>query len=124
MSIQKKTQKKIQQRTIRRVHRIKGSQNSRGLKLRICVFRSLKNMYAQIIDDNTQNTIASFSSLNLTTKDKKTDKKEIAKKVGIELGKIALSKSIDKVFFDRGRYLYHGRVRALAEGLRESGLQF
>ncbi|MCF7899031.1 50S ribosomal protein L18 [Candidatus Babeliales bacterium] len=122
--MQKKTQKKIQQRTVRRVHRVKGNLNSKGLKPRICVFRSLKNMYAQIIDDSSQTTIASFSSLNLTTKDKKTDKKEVAKKVGIELGKIALSKSIDKVFFDRGRYLYHGRVSALAEGLRESGLQF
>lgn len=89
---------------------------------RVAVFRSLNHIYAQIIDDSVGSTIVSFSSLNL--KEKKADKKTIAKEVGLQLGKLALGKSLEKVFFDRGRYLYHGRVKALAEGLREGGLKF
>ena len=121
MSYQKKSQRKIEKRTQRRAFRVKNSQN-RGSLPRVSVFRSLKQIYAQIIDDSNQKTLVSFSSLALeNAKGKKTD---IAKKVGIELGKIALSNSIENVFFDRGQFLYHGRVKALAEGLRESGLKF
>ena len=89
---------------------------------RLSVFRSLKNVYAQIIDDKSKKTLVSFSSLNL--KDKSGDKKEIAKKVGLELGKLANEKSIEKILFDRGRFLYHGRIKALADGAREAGLKF
>ena len=123
MSIQKKIQKKIKKRTHRRVGRVKNAQVKRGVNPRISVFRSLKHIYAQIIDDNLQHTLVSFSSLSLK-KEESSDKTDIARAVGLQLGKKALEKSIKKVFFDRGKYLYHGRVKALAEGLREGGLSF
>jgi large subunit ribosomal protein L18 len=114
--------RKEKQKTQRRVFRIRENQFSRGKKPRISVYRSLAHIYAQIIDDNAQKTLVSFSSLNL--KKTKGDKKAIAKKVGLALGELAVEKSIKEVFFDRGKYKYHGRVRALAEGLREAGLNF
>ena len=114
--------KKIQARTQRRIYRVRGHLTSKGQMPRVAVFRSLNHIYAQIIDDVTQITLASFSSQLL--KSKNGDKKTVAKQVGMELGKIATQKAIDKVFFDRGRYRYHGRVQALAEGLREAGLKF
>lgn len=122
MSYQKKSHKKIQKRDVRRANRVKNKQTSRGVLPRISVFRSLKQIYAQIVDDANQTTLIGFSSLNL--KDKKADKTAMAKEVGLQLGKMAVDKSIEKVFFDRGKYLYHGRVKALADGLRESGLKF
>ena len=82
----------------------------------------MKHIYVQIIDDNAHKTLLGFSSLNLSTK--AGDKKAVAKLVGMELGKLAVEKNIENVFFDRGLYLYHGRVQALADGLRESGLKF
>ena len=108
--------------------RVRIKVNGTSSKARLCVFRSLKHIYAQIIDDgHKQNTVAgitkfSFSSQHL--KDASGDKKAIAKQVGLELGKLAVAGSVTEVFFDRGPYRYHGRVRALAEGLRESGLKF
>jgi len=121
VSLQKRAQKKIRIRSEKRAHRVKNRQVSRGVIPRVCVFRSLDNIYAQIIDDSSHKTLISFSSLGL--KDKSGDKVAIAKKVGGELAKIALEKSIKEAFFDRGKYLYHGRVKALAEGLREGGMQ-
>lgn len=122
MSFQKKSQRRIQKRTKRRTFRVRNNQASRGILPRISVARSLKQISAQIIDDATGLTIVSFSSLSLNGP--KADKTTRAKEVGLQLGKIALAKSLEKVFFDRGQYLYHGRVKALAEGLRESGLKF
>jgi len=115
-------QKTISKREIRRAHRVRNKQVSRGEKPRVSVFRSLKHISVQIIDDKAQKTIVSYS----TEQDKnlKGDKKEQAKAIGIKLAKMALDKSIKDVFFDRGCYLYHGRVKALAEGLREGGLNF
>ena len=115
-------QKKLIQKRKKRAFRVKNSQVSRGLMPRLSVFRSLKQVYAQIIDDKSKKTLVSFSSLNL--KDKSGDKKEIAKRVGLELGKLASEKSIEKILFDRGRFLYHGRIKALADGVREAGLKF
>lgn len=115
-------QKKIIKRTVRRVFRVRNRFVSRGVKPRVTVFRSLNHIYAQIIDDAAQVTLVSASSMVL--KGLKGSKKEIARQVGLELGKQAISKQIEEVFFDRGRYLYHGRVKALAEGLREGGLKF
>ena len=112
--------KREAQKTQRRVFRVRGKQFSRGEKPRISVFRSLNHIYAQIIDDNAHETLTSFSSLNLGKT--KGDKKEIAKKVGLELGKLAVQKSIKDAFFDRGKYKYHGRIKALADGLREAGI--
>jgi len=115
-------QKKIIRRTKRRIFRVRNRFVSRGVKPRVTVFRSLNHIYAQIIDDNAQVTLLSASSAAL--KGLKGDKKEVAKQVGLALGKEAVAKNIEEVFFDRGRYLYHGRVKALAEGLREGGLKF
>ncbi|KKT24125.1 MAG: 50S ribosomal protein L18 [candidate division TM6 bacterium GW2011_GWF2_43_87] len=77
-------------------------------------------MSAQIIDDKAQRTLVSCSSLELTGLT--GDKKAIARAVGLELAKRALSNKIESAVFDRGRFLYHGRVKALAEGIREGGL--
>jgi len=101
---------------------VRNAQVSRGVKPRIAVFRSLKHIYAQIIDDSKHMTLVSFSTAIL--KDASGDKKACAHRVGLELGKLAMDKSVKDVFFDRGCYLYHGRVKALADGLREAGLNF
>ena len=92
-------------------------------KCRLTVFRSSKHIYAQIIDDNSGKTIASASSL---TKDFKENGSDIsgASKVGAMIGEKGINAGIKDVFFDRGRYKYHGRVKALAEGAREAGLIF
>lgn len=114
--------KKIKIRTQRRLFRVRNAQPSRGSKLRISVHRSLKHIYAQVIDDANHATVASFSSVNLEKA--AGAKKDVAKAVGLQLGKILLEKNLTDLFFDRGSYLYHGRVKALADGLRESGLNF
>ena len=114
--------KKIQVRTQRRAYRVRNAQASRGERLRITVHRTLNQIYAQVIDDSKHETVASMSSLAL--KNAKGDKKELARQVGLELGKVLVQKNLTQVFFDRGQFLYHGRVKALADGLRESGLQF
>lgn len=93
---------------------------------RLNVFRSLKNMYAQIIDDTTGRTVVSASTLDeaLKGKVKYGGNKEAAREVGKLLGQRALDKGIKKVVFDRGGYIYHGRVKELADGAREAGLEF
>lgn len=93
-------------------------------KPRISVFRSNKYIYCQAIDDVKKETLASFSSLILRKKQKiKKTKTEEAKLVGIELAKILKEKKINKAVFDRSVYKYHGRVKAVAEGLREGGIK-
>ncbi len=87
---------------------------------RLSVFKSNAFIYAQLIDDENGKTLAAASSLK-TSKGSKT---ESAKNVGIEIAKTAKSKNISKVVFDRGGFIYTGRVRALAEGAREGGLEF
>ena len=114
--------KKLKHQRRRRLFRVRGRLLSRGVKYRVTVSRSLNHIYAQIIDDKEHKTLVSFSSLKL--KKAVGDKSAVAKKVGLELGKLAKDSSIESVFFDRGSYLYHGRVHALADGLRESGLKF
>lgn len=92
---------------------------------RLTVFRSLKNIYAQIVDDSIGKTLVSCSSIDKNLKlSEKMSKNEISKKVGILLGKKALSNNIKKVCFDKNGYKYHGRVKNLADGSRESGLEF
>lgn len=115
-------QKQIALRTKRRAFRVRNRLKNKSELPRVSVFRSARHIYAQVIDDNAQKTLVSFSSLNLEKVS--GDKKDIAKQVGMELGKIATSKGVSSVFFDRGQYLYHGRVAALAQGLREGGLKF
>ena len=114
--------KKLKMRKKRRALRVKNSFKSKTLKLRVTVFRSLNHIYAQIIDDSLKKTIVSFSSLGL--KNEVDDKTAVARLIGKELGKKAKAVSIENVFFDRGQYRYHGRIRALADGLRDSGLNF
>ncbi len=89
---------------------------------RLCVFRSLKNIYAQVIDDAKGQTLVSASSLEL--KDTYGGNKDAATEVGKLVAAKALEKGIKEVVFDRGGYVYHGRVAALAAGAREGGLEF
>ncbi|QUL97688.1 MAG: 50S ribosomal protein L18 [Candidatus Fermentithermobacillus carboniphilus] len=93
---------------------------------RLCVFRSLKHIYAQIIDDMSQKTLVSASTLEPSFREtgKSGGNVEAASIVGKIIAKRALEKGIKKVVFDRGGYLYHGRVKALADGAREGGLDF
>jgi large subunit ribosomal protein L18 len=93
---------------------------------RLCVHRSLNNIQAQIVDDTRGATIVAASSLHKELKKEKGHKGNVAaaKKVGELIGKMAVEKGIKQVVFDRGGYLYHGRVKALAEGAREAGLEF
>ena len=95
-------------------------------KPRLCVFRSNKNISCQIIDDVNGVTLASASSLDKGMKDAVAygGNKEAAKKVGEAIAERALAKGIEEVAFDRGGFLYHGRVKELAEGAREGGLKF
>ena len=93
---------------------------------RLCVFRSANNIYAQIIDDNARVTLAAASSLDAEVKNNvnHTGNKQAARLVGQMIAKKAQEKGITEVVFDRGGYLYHGRVQELAEGAREAGLKF
>jgi large subunit ribosomal protein L18 len=96
------------------------------LRPRLSIFRSGLHIYAQIIDDAKGVTIAAASTLNKEVKAlvKSTANREAAKAVGIHIAKLASAANVTKVVFDRAGYLYHGRVKALAEGAREGGLDF
>lgn len=108
----------------RRKRRISSNIFGTADKPRISVFRSNKYIYAQAIDDEKRVTLASASSLSLKNKkEAKKNKTEEAKWVGITLAKILIAKNIKKGVFDRSCYAYNGRVKALAEGLREGGLK-
>ena len=104
-------------------YRIRKKVSGTSQKPRLSVFRSNKEIYAQIIDDTTGITIAASNSRGKDV-ESKGNKVEIAKLVGLSLASKAKSKGIEKVVFDRGGYLYHGRVKAIAEGAREGGLNF
>jgi len=88
------------------------------------VFRSCKAIYVQLIDDQAGKTMATASSMEKEIKEQKGTKTEIAKVVGKRIAEKALQAGIDKVVFDRSGYLYHGRVKSLAEAARESGSKF
>ena len=91
---------------------------------RLSVFRSNNHLYAQLIDDSNGTTLASASSLEKSIKDKKLQRKEIAELIGKNIAKKILSKGIDRVAFDRGKYKYHGLIKILAEAARLEGLNF
>ena len=91
---------------------------------RLCVFRSLKNIYAQIIDDSKGVTLAAASTKDEAFKENSSGNKEAAFKVGKLIAEKAKKAGIVDVVFDRGGYLYHGRVQQLADGAREGGLNF
>lgn len=113
------TLKKQQQRK-RRHARIRSRVKGTAEMPRLAVFRSNTSIYAQLIDDSQAITIGAASDI----KDNAGTKTERAKKVGAEIAKIAKSKNISKVVFDRGGFMYTGRVAAVAEGAREGGLEF
>ena len=91
---------------------------------RLSVFRSNNHIYAQLIDDSNGITLASASSLEKSIKEKKLQRKEIAELIGKNIAKKIISKGIDKVAFDRGKYKYHGLIKILAEAARYEGLNF
>ena len=104
-----------------RIHaRIRAKLSGTGERPRLNVYRSLNHIYAQVIDDQTGTTLVSASSIKLKTGGNVASAKEIGKAVA----ELAVQKGIKKVVFDRGGYLYHGRVKALADAAREAGLEF
>lgn len=109
-------------RHLRSRRRLAGAAN----RPRLSVFRSLKQIYAQVIDDRTGQTLVSASTLDAEIRSQVASKKktEASAVVGEVLARRALAQGIAAVVFDRGGYLYHGRVRALAEAARSAGLQF
>ncbi len=110
----------------RRQSRVRKKVRGTSERPRLCVYRSLGNIYAQVIDDSTGATLAEASSMNKGIKRLKGHKGNVdtAKKVGESVAKRAKAKGISQVVFDRNGFLYHGRVQALAEAARAEGLDF
>lgn len=111
---------------LRRKLRVRKKVKGTPERPRLCVYRSLRHMYAQIIDDTVGHTLAAASTLDkeLRGRLQGTGNIEAAKEVGRLVAKRALEKGIKKVVFDRNGFLYHGRVKAVAEAAREAGLEF
>jgi large subunit ribosomal protein L18 len=112
----------IREARARRKRRIRGRINGTTERPRVSVFRSNKAIYAQLVDDVAAATLVTARSAEIDTAGLK--KADVAKKVGELLAQRAKDKGIERVVFDRSGYLYHGRVKALAEGAREGGLVF
>ena len=108
---------------IKRHSRVRGKISGTAERPRLSVFRSESNIYAQVIDDVAGVTLASASTVEKGFEGKGGNA-DAAKKVGSAIAERALKKGIENVVFDRGGYIYHGRVKALAEGAREGGLKF
>ena len=117
------TRKDCNKKRLQRHKRVRENVIGTPERPRLCVYRSENNIYVQIIDDTVGNTLVSASS---TEKEfgASGGNKDAAKKVGELVAKRALEKNITEVVFDRGGYLYHGRVASLADGPREAGLKF
>jgi large subunit ribosomal protein L18 len=118
---------KLTKRTDRRTARVRRAiKSSAGDRARLSVFRSSKHIYAQVIDDRKGETLASASSLEKEMRGslKTGANVDAAKAVGKLLAERATAKGVTAVVFDRGGYIYHGRVKALAEAAREAGLKF
>ncbi|WP_034043330.1 50S ribosomal protein L18 [Wocania ichthyoenteri] len=112
------------QRRIRIKNRIRKIVSGTETKPRLTVFRSNKEIYAQIVDDVSGKTISAASSRDKDISSAKGNKSEVATLVGKAVAEKALKAGIETIAFDRGGYLYHGRVKSLAEGAREAGLKF
>jgi len=110
----------------RRHERVRRKVRGTAAKPRLCVFRSLSHIYAQVIDDSAGRTLASASDLDGSLGAARDGKKktDVAGLVGELLGKRAREKGVQEVVFDRGGYKFHGRVKALAEAARKAGLRF
>ena len=111
---------------VKRHQRVRKNLSGTTESPRLCVYRSLNNIYAQIIDDVNGKTLVACSTKEKAVAEQLGDKTKVeqAKVVGVELAKKALAKGIEEVVFDRGGYLYIGRVESLADGAREGGLKF
>ena len=116
--------KKINNKIKRELRNRKKLREVSDNRLRISVSKSLNNLFAQIIDDKEKKTLVSASSIEKEIKNKKIKKMEISSLIGELLAKRAKDKNIDKVYFDRGSYKYHGRVKIFAETLRKNGIKF
>lgn len=119
--IQKPDRKSLR---MRRHYRIRRRLTGSAERPRLCVYRSNKHIYAQIIDDASQKTIAAASTLDADLKGKKSWDIDSARTVGQLVANRAKDKGITAVVFDRGGYIYHGRVAAVADAAREAGLDF
>lgn len=110
----------------RRKLRIRRKIQGTSERPRLTIFRSAKHIYAQVVDDVAGTTLVHSSTLarEVRTAIEEDDKSGAAKKVGLAIAKALLAKGVDKIVFDRNGYLYHGRVKALADGAREAGLKF
>ncbi|MBN1504878.1 MAG: 50S ribosomal protein L18 [Candidatus Eisenbacteria bacterium] len=110
----------------RRHVRVRSRVSGTTARPRLCVFRSLRHIFAQVVDDSSGRTLVAASSLSKEIREsgEKHSKAKVGKAVGALLAQRAKAKGIETVTFDRGGYLYHGRVKALAEGAREGGLKF
>ena len=116
--------KKINAKIKRKLRNRKKLKNVNVNRLRVTVSKSLNNLSAQIIDDKLKKTLVSASSIEKDIKAKKIKKMEKSSLIGEILAKRAKEKNINEVYFDRGEYKYHGRVKAFAETLRKNGLKF
>ena len=111
---------------LKRHERVRNKISGTAARPRLSVYRSLNHIYAQIIDDVAGNTLVACSTVEKAIAESVKDltKKEAAKVVGVEVAKRALEKGITEVVFDRGGYIYMGRVECVADGAREAGLKF
>ena len=116
--------KKINKKVKRKLRNRKKLKEVSVNRYRISVSKTLKNLSAQIIDDKEKKTLVSASSTEKEMKKNKTKKIEKSSLIGEILAKRAKEKNIDKVYFDRGEYKYHGRIKVFAETLRKNGLKF
>lgn len=113
------------ERRVRKHIRVRKKVAGSALKPRLNVFRSSKHIYAQLVDDDAGHTLATASSLSEALSGLKTGAdKKAAREVGKLIAKLGKDKKIEKCVFDRGGYVYHGRIKELAEGAREGGLKF
>ena len=108
----------------RRHRRVRGRVTGTSERPRLCVYRSNRGIFAQLIDDDSGRTIASADWVNLRKAGQTASKMEQAKLVGKKIAEAGQAAGVETVVFDRGGYLYHGRVKALAEAAREGGLTF
>ena len=116
--------KKINNKTRRKLRNRKKLKDINNNRYRVSVTKSLNNLFAQIIDDKQKKTLVSASSIEKDIKKNKAKKIEKSNIIGEILAKRAKEKNISEVYFDRGEYRYHGRIKAFAETLRKNGLKF
>jgi large subunit ribosomal protein L18 len=113
--------KKLVMRLKKKV-RIRKKLNGSAVSPRLSVYKSLNHVYAQLIDDDSGKTLGAVSSLKLDTKGKKG--MDVAALVGSEIAKVAKTLKLEKVVFDRNGFIYHGKIKAIADAARENGLKF